>query len=77
MSPKNALIVVAAIAISIVAILIGWKLGQDRRTTEPIVAEAITPDFDLDDVETAPIDLYFPGTGGRLHVEQRSDRRRR
>lgn len=70
MTRQNAMIAVAAVVVSILAIIVGWKLGQDKQLPQEI-AEAVMLDIDLEDVATAPVELYYPGSGGRLYVEPR------
>jgi len=70
MSRRHALIAAAAILISVAAILVGWKLGQERNGTGETQAMG-SPDLEIVDGETRVVELFFPGPGGRLFTEER------
>lgn len=70
MTRRTALVVAAAILVSAIAIFVGWKSGQSRDDTEEgLVIE--TPELEVVDGSTAPIELFFAGSDGELHSEQR------
>ena len=69
MNRRTALIAVAAVLLAIVAIVIGWKLGRKREMEDLPKAEA--PASDVIDGPTVLAELFFPGQGGRLFVEER------
>lgn len=70
MTRRTALIVAAAILVSGIAIFVGWRVGKTRGETAE--APAIEkPELQVVDGPTAPIELYFAGSDGELHSEQR------
>lgn len=70
MTRRDVLIAVAAVLISAVAIILGWKIGQDRsRSAE--VQEAGEPKAAIIEGEAMTAQLFFPGPGGRLFTEER------
>ena len=70
MTRRNALMVAAAVLISVVAILIGWNLGRDRRGSGDI-DEVDVPQLQVIEGDTMVAELFFPGLGGRLFAEER------
>lgn len=70
MTRRTALIVAAAILVSVIAIFIGWKYGQTRHDPEegPVVE---APGLEVVDGPTATIELHFAGPEGELRTEQR------
>ena len=70
MTRRHALIAAAAILVSVVAIFIGWRLGQrDRAPSE--VDQPEMPQIEILEGETLSAALFFPGPGGRLFAEER------
>ena len=70
MTRRHALIAAAAILVSVVAIIVGWRLGQkDRAPSE--VGQPDVPQIEIPDGETLTAALFFPGPGGRLFAEER------
>lgn len=70
MTRQNALLVIAAVLTSILAIVIGWRLGQRR--PQPQEAEVVaTPEPPVPTDAAEILQLYFPGAGGRLYAEPR------
>ena len=70
MTRRQAYLVAATILVAVVAIVIGWQLGQRRREAEDIV-ETVSPEPDMPAGETMVVELFFPGPGGRLYAEER------
>ena len=70
MTRRRALLVAAAVLVSVVAIIIGWQLGQSRKGAEEII-EVDVPELEVADGPTFTIDLFFPGPGGNLYREER------
>lgn len=70
MKGRTALLVAAALLVIIVAIVIGWKLGQKGRAEE-VLPQAELPEVELVEGSTIPVRLFFPGRGGRLFAEER------
>jgi hypothetical protein len=70
MNPRTALVVLAAVLISILAIVIGWKVGQRQRAT-PAADEVLAPPVETPEGEVVEVELFFPGPGGRLSAEAR------
>lgn len=69
MNRRTALIVLAAVLVSIVAIVIGWKVGQRQRVS-PTADEVAAPAVEVVEGEVAEVELFFPGPDGRLAVER-------
>ena len=70
MTRRTALMVGAAILVSVLAIVIGWKIGQSRRAPELAPTIEAEP-ADIEEGPTTSIELLFPGPDGRLHSEER------
>lgn len=70
MKARTALIVAAAVLVCIVAISIGWKLGQKERAKE-VMPQPEIPEVDVVESSTKVVQLFFPGPGGRLFIEER------
>jgi hypothetical protein len=70
MSRRHALIAAAALLVSVVAIILGWKIGQGRGGTvesEKMESSKLT----AVEGQTTIVELFFPGPGGRLFAEER------
>ena len=70
MSRRHALIAAAALVVSVVAIILGWKIGQGRGgtvDTETVESSELT----AIEGQTTIVELFFPGPGGRLFPEER------
>lgn len=70
MSRRHAFFAAAAILVSLAAIIIGWKIGQGRQGPDEI-QQAESSELTPDEGETRVVELFFPGPGGRLFVEER------
>jgi hypothetical protein len=70
MTRRQALLGAAVIAVSVVAILIGLRLGQ-RRQGPAASEDPQAPEFESVTGEMVAVDIYFPGPGGRLFAEER------
>lgn len=70
MNRRHALMAAAAILTSVVAIIIGWTLGQEKKRADEI-REAGLPELEAIEGEKAVAELFFPGPGGRLFTEER------
>jgi len=70
MSRRQALIAAAAILVSVVAIIIGWRTGQDRLGTTDI-QKTESSEQEIVAGQTMVVELFFPGPRGRLFAEER------
>lgn len=70
MTRRQVFIAAAAILISVVAIIVGWQMGQ--RGEGPVAEdESASPQFEPITGEMMAVEIYFPGPGGRLYPETR------
>lgn len=70
MTRQQVFIAAAAILVSVVAIIIGWQVGQGRKpAAETQEVDSLEPQSFVG--ETMTVELYFPGPGGRLFAEER------
>ena len=70
MTRRQGFLVATAILVSVVAIFIGWKLGQNKQA--PIGVDPMNePELAIVEGEALFVELYFPGPGGRLVPERR------
>ena len=70
MTRRHALIAAAAVLVSVVAVVIGRKLGQGPEGPDEEL-DVSAPELEIFDGETVVTELYFPGPEGRLYVEER------
>lgn len=70
MTRRHAFIAAAAILISVVAIFIGWQVGQKRQGSDETQMTEVLQQEILEG-ETVLVKLFFPGPGGRLFSEER------
>ena len=70
MTRRNALVAAAVILVSVVAILIGWWLGQ-RDQAADMTGQPDAPEQTVIEGETLTAALFFPGPRGRLFTEER------
>ena len=69
MSGRNLTIILLAILVALVAIVIGWWIGQKPKSELPV--EVVVPVEPIPEGTGVLIDLYFPGGGTQLVAEQR------
>lgn len=70
MTRRTALIVGAAILVSVLAIVIGWRFGQSKRSPE-LAPSVEAEQAEIEEGPTTFVELLFPGPDGRLHSEER------
>ena len=70
MTRRQVLLGTAVIVVSVVAILIGLRLGQ-RRQGPAVPEDTTTSEFASVTGEMVAVEIFFPGPGGRLFAEER------
>ena len=72
MNDRKVAIILVAILVSLIAIIVGWMIGQRSKSEELPVEVEVSPEIEpVPEGTGVVVDLYFPANEGQLADEQR------